>query len=245
MACNLLLVRVPVRRQRFGFLSGVCDNALWALLNTPPGGMLRVRPDFPEPAALATGANPAVRDAFKRAMEIRAAWLACSASLCLAILDSIGEASRLAISDPLTDTLHLCVSPRDIIIAMNVLHGTMTGAEVDALRLPLKKNLSAVSNLHSHIVAYFRGVLARFATAGQAPLELDAFRLFLATLSSFPMFHQYTLLFMWHTGQLPNKRLRLTLLTSSRNCTKSSPTSTPDLSRVTSKGLGKEQARMM
>ncbi len=75
--------------------------------------------------------------------------MACSASFCLVILDSIGEANRLAISDPLTDALHL--SPRDIIIEMTVLHGTMTGAEVDALRQPLKKKLSVVSDLPSHI----------------------------------------------------------------------------------------------
>ncbi len=148
----------------FGFLFSVCDDALWALLNTPTGGVLRVRPDFPEPAALATGANLAARDAFKRATKSRAAWLACSASFCLAILDSIGKSNRLAISDPLTDTLHL--SPRDIIIAMTGIHGTMTGAKVDALRLPLKKKLSAVSDLPAHIVA-FRGVLARLATANQ------------------------------------------------------------------------------
>jgi hypothetical protein len=77
---------------------------------------------------------------------------------------------------------------------MTVLHGTMTGADVDTLRQPLKQKLSAVSDLSSHIVA-FRGVLARLATAGQAPLELDAFRLFLTTLFPFPVFHQYTLLF--------------------------------------------------
>jgi hypothetical protein len=89
--------------------------------------------------------------------------MACSASFCLAILDSIGDANHLAISDPHTNTLHL--SPRDItIIAMTLLHGTMTGAEVDALRQPLKKKLSTVSDLPSHIVA-FRGVLVRLETA--------------------------------------------------------------------------------
>jgi hypothetical protein len=51
-----------------------------------------------------------------------------------------------------------------------------------------------VSDLPSHIVA-FRGVLARHATAGHAPLELDAFRLILTTLSAFTIFHQYTLVF--------------------------------------------------
>jgi hypothetical protein len=178
-----------------GFLFGVCDDALWALLNTSPEGVMRDRPDFPEPAALATGAGPAARDAFKRATESRSAWLAYSAFFCVALLESIvGASKRLSISDPLTDPLHL--SPRDIINAMTVSHGAMTDAEVDALRLPLKKNLSSVSDLPAHIVAFkFRGVLAQLTIAGQAPITLDAFRLFLAALSPFPVFHQYTLLF--------------------------------------------------
>ncbi len=101
---------------QFGFLFGVCDDAVWAVFNTPPGGVLRARPDFPVPAALAAGDSPAVRDAFKRATDARSAWLAVSAAFCAAVLDSIGESNRLAISDPDTDTLHL--SPRDIINAM-------------------------------------------------------------------------------------------------------------------------------
>jgi hypothetical protein len=54
-----------------------------------------------------------LRDAFKRATYSRADWLACSASFCGAILKSIGESNRLAISNPDTDTLHS--SPLDII----------------------------------------------------------------------------------------------------------------------------------
>jgi hypothetical protein len=109
----------------------------------------------------------------------------------LAILDSIGEANRLAISDPFTDTLHL--TPRGVIVAMTVLRGTMTGAEVDALRLLLKKKLSAVSDLPAHIVT-FLGILA--------PLPLDVFRLFLATLTPFAVFQQYTLLFTVANGAI-------------------------------------------
>jgi hypothetical protein len=55
-----------------------------------PGGALWSRPDFTAPADLAAGDGPAVRDAFKRAMDARASWLACSAAFCAAILDSIG-----------------------------------------------------------------------------------------------------------------------------------------------------------
>ncbi len=156
---------------RFGFLFGVCDDTVWAVLNAPPGGILRTRQDFPAPADLATGAGPAARDAFKCATKARLAWLACSAAFYAAILDSIGESNRLAISDPDTDTLHL--SPRDIINAMTALHGTMTGTEVDALRLPLKKKLPSLAELPAHIVT-FRGHLARLTTAGQAPLAFDA-----------------------------------------------------------------------
>ena len=183
----------------FGFLFGVCDDALWAVLNTPAGGVMRDRPEFPAPAALGANANPAARDVFKRATDSRAAWLACSASFCAAILESIGDANRLAIADPDTDTLHL--TPRAIIIAMTLLHGTMTGAEVDALRIPLKKKLTAISDLPGHIVA-FRGTLGRLATVGQAPLDLDVYRWFLATLSPFPVFQQYTLLFTVANGAI-------------------------------------------
>jgi hypothetical protein len=78
-------------------------------------------------------------------LPVTAAWLACSAAFCVAILDSIGESNCLAISDP----LHL--SPREIINGMTILHGALTGVEVDALRLPLKKKLSALADLPAHI----------------------------------------------------------------------------------------------
>ncbi len=57
----------------FEFLFGVCDDVIWVTLNTPPGGQLRVRPNFPEPAALGANAGPAARDAFKRATQFTAA----------------------------------------------------------------------------------------------------------------------------------------------------------------------------
>ena len=63
----------------------------------------------------------------------------------------------------------------------------MTGAEVDALRLPLKKKLFAVSDPPSHVVT-FRGVLAWLANTGQATLPFDVYRLFLATLTPFSVF---------------------------------------------------------
>jgi hypothetical protein len=171
---------------RFGFLFGVCDDKVWAVLNTPLGGLLRARLNFPVPADLATGAGPAAHDAFKRATEASSAWLACSAAFCAAILDRIGESNRLAISDPDTDTLNL--SPRDIINAMTALHEKMTGAE-DALHPSLKKKLSSLADLPAHIIT-FRGHLARLTTAGQAPLVLDAYRLFLASVSPFTILHQ-------------------------------------------------------
>jgi hypothetical protein len=97
----------------YGFLFGVCDDQVWAILNTPLARQLRARPDFPIPADLQANAGPAARDVFKRATDSRAAWLVCSAPFAVAILDSKGESNRLAIADPVTDTLNL--TPRDII----------------------------------------------------------------------------------------------------------------------------------
>ncbi len=77
----------------------------------------------------------------------------------------------------------------------------MMGAEVHALRLPLKKKLSAIADLPAHIVT-FRGHLARLTTAGQAPLALDAYRLNLASLSPFSVFLQYTMLWTVANGAI-------------------------------------------
>jgi hypothetical protein len=180
-------LRVPVRRLR--------RRSLGSPQHPPWGG----NDAFGFLFALAVGANPAARDAFKRSTDSRAALLACSASFLLAILDSIGEANRLAISDSLTDTLHL--TPRAVIIAMTALHGVMTGAEVNTLCLPLKKKIAAVSDLPSHIVT-FCGVFARLANAGQATLPFDVYRLFFATLTPFHVFQQYTLLFTVANGAI-------------------------------------------
>ncbi len=89
----------PIRRMR--------RRGLGLSSTHTPGGQLRARPDFPVPADLAAGDGSAVRDAFKRATAARAACLVVSATFGAAILDSIGESNRLAISDPDTDTLHL------------------------------------------------------------------------------------------------------------------------------------------
>jgi hypothetical protein len=48
----------------------------------------------------------------------------------------------------------------------------------------------------------FRGNLARLTTAGQAPLALDAYRLLLASLSPFPVFLQYTMLWTVANGAI-------------------------------------------
>jgi hypothetical protein len=138
-------------------------------------------------------------------------------------------ANRLAIADPDTDTLHL--SPRNIIVAMTLLHGKMTGAEVNALHQSLRKKLTAISDLPGHIVA-FRGTLGRLVTVGQAPLALDVYRWFLATLSPFPVFQRTLYCLLWQTGQLRSKRLRPMPLTFCRSCIISLPTATLDLKEL-------------
>jgi hypothetical protein len=70
---NLVLWKIAINRavrgvfaewDTFGFLFGVCDDAVWAVLNTPPGQQLRARPDFPAPADLQANAGPAARDGY-------------------------------------------------------------------------------------------------------------------------------------------------------------------------------------
>ncbi len=86
---NLVLWKIAINRaargmfaewDTFGLLFGVCDDAVWAVLNAPRGQQLRARPDFPAPVDLQANAGPAAHDAIKRATDAKAAWLACSVS---------------------------------------------------------------------------------------------------------------------------------------------------------------------
>ncbi len=103
------------------------------------------------------------------------------------------------------------------------------------MRLPLKKKLPSLADLPAHIVT-FRGHLARLTTAGQAPLALDAYRLFLASLSPFPVFHQYTL----QSDSRPSRHMQPTFWASTPPT--SSPTPTFDPSRAISKGTYEDGA---
>ncbi len=127
---------------------------------------------------------------------------------------------------------------------MTALHGTMRGAEVDALRLPLTKKLSAISELSAHIVT-FRGQLARLATARRALLVLDAYRLFLVSLFPFPVFHQYALLFTVTNGAIGQQTFEAYAAYSWPSIPTSSPTPAFDPSRETLKGTRAERVRMM
>jgi hypothetical protein len=127
---------------------------------------------------------------------------------------------------------------------MTALHGTMTGPEVDALRLPLKKKLSAIADLLAHIVT-FRRHLDRLTTAGEAPLALDAYRLFLASLSPFPVFLQCTMLWTVANGAIGQQTFETYATYILGQHPTSSPNPTFDPSLATSKGTETERARMM
>jgi hypothetical protein len=67
IASNRAVRGVFAEWDAYGFLFGVCDDAVWAILNTPAGQQLRARPDFPIPTDLTANAGPAALDVFKRA----------------------------------------------------------------------------------------------------------------------------------------------------------------------------------
>jgi uncharacterized membrane protein YgcG len=70
------------------------------------------------------------------------------------------------------------------------MHSNYTQIDIDHLRLPLAVPLSALTDFRQH-VATFRNAIAALHRAGQQPLPLEQFQLFLATLRSFPQFHPY------------------------------------------------------
>ncbi len=74
VAINRAVRAVFAEWDDFGFLFGVCEDAVWAVRNTPLGGVLRDRPEFPAPAALNPGANPAARDVVFSSLVFICTW---------------------------------------------------------------------------------------------------------------------------------------------------------------------------
>jgi hypothetical protein len=73
-----------------------CATTQSGLSSTLPLGGIAGQTRVPCPCCFGSQRKSCCRDVFKRATDSGAAWLACSASFCAAILESIGDANRLA-----------------------------------------------------------------------------------------------------------------------------------------------------
>ena len=108
-----------------GLIWGACTDAVWLALNN---NVATPRPTFPNPGALDPAANPAAREIHKTALTAYGDHSTALAEIKADMLESIGEANREHIRDPIVGMHnHTCNS---IIAAMVLLHGQYTEADV-------------------------------------------------------------------------------------------------------------------
>jgi hypothetical protein len=178
----------------YGLLFLVADNVVWQALPanqiTDPAGnpAIRARPTFPTPPDLALNAGPAARDIHKHQLRSSMTYLSTLVTLTTALIDSIGESNRVAISHPIYETTLL--TPTDIVNQMTTMHSNYTQLDIDVLREPLSVKLSNLTEFRPH-VATFRQALAALNRAGQLPLPLEQYSMFRNSLSTYPQFFTY------------------------------------------------------
>ena len=159
----------------YGLLFLVADNVVWQALPanqiTDAAGnpAIRARPTFPTPPDLALNAGPAARDIHKHLLRSSMSYLSTLVTLTTALIESIGDSNRTAISHPIYETTLL--TPTDIVNQMTTMHSNYTQLDIDVLREPLSVKLSTLTDFRPH-VATFRQALAALNRAGQLPLPL-------------------------------------------------------------------------
>jgi hypothetical protein len=108
-----------------------------------------------------------------------------SSALTTALLDSVGEANRTHLKTDFPTLKAYMLSPRQMIDTMILKHGVATSDDVSALKEPLSRALTSLSNLSNHMDLF---LLAnqRLTRSGQGETDFNYFKLFLETVSGFP-----------------------------------------------------------
>jgi hypothetical protein len=133
------------------------------------GGVLVARPQFPHPGDLDPAANPAARTIHETALKAHADHSAL-AEIKAAMLESLGEANREHIRDPVLGLHNHTLLT--IIAAMVLLHGQYTESDVLLFLQDLETKLTSLDDFDSH-VGKFAKTLRKLALAG-TPAQASA-----------------------------------------------------------------------
>ena len=162
----LAVTAVPVSATQPVAVIGVLGVAAVAA-TAAQSATYRPMTDWSHPTALGLGAGVTntARDAYKVAYQKHVTFSEAHTTLTSALFTSIGEELTKKISDPDTGTFDL--TPAVIVNEMFALYGavSLTNADIDKLRTPLKVKLSLLTTFDSHCTTY-QHAFAKLAKVG-------------------------------------------------------------------------------
>ena len=179
-----------------GALSLVATDLVWASLpdNTTNAAQvlagthprtIRARPTWDMPAAHSNSAGAAVVSLYKEEAARHRDFTIASSALATALLDSVGEVNRNILKTAFPTLKTYMLSPRQVIDTMTLKHGVATSDDVSALKEPLSRALTSLSNLPNHMNLFLLAS-QRLTRSGQGETDFNYFKLFLETVSGFP-----------------------------------------------------------
>ena len=141
------------KRSPLGALHLACTDEVWNALHPPAaGGAPTPRPTHPQPAPL-TGVETGAARAVQVASELLYQDYAdAEATLRLALLKSIGQTNRRAITSRITVLHHL--TSNDIIAHMVARHGVRTEKDLVIFRALLDVTLTSIDQFDAHTIEF-------------------------------------------------------------------------------------------
>jgi hypothetical protein len=159
-------------------------NAAQVLAGTHPP-VIRARPTWDMPAAHANNAAAAVMSFYREEAARHRDFTMASSALTTALLVSVGETNRNVLKTAFPTLKTYMLSPRQVIDTMTLKHGVATSDDVSALKEPLSRALTSLSNLPNHMNLFLLAS-QRLTRSGQGETDFNYFKLFLETVSGFP-----------------------------------------------------------
>ena len=172
-----------------GALSLVVPDIVWAMVpcnivaGTPP--TIRARPTWDMPAQHANNAAAAAVSIYREEASKHRDFQKASSVLTTALLDSVGEANRTLLRTVFPTLKPYMLTPRQVVDTMCLKHGVASSDDVSALKEPLSRALTSLSNLTSHMDSFLLAS-QRLTRSGQGETDFSYFKSFLETVSGFP-----------------------------------------------------------
>jgi hypothetical protein len=163
----------------WNMVPGNITNAAGVAQGDPP--RFRARPTWDMPAQHTNTAAAAVVSIYRDEVTKHRDFQKATSALTTALLDSVGEANRTLLRTAFPALKPYMLTPRQVVDTMCV----ASSDDVSALKEPLSRALTSLSNLSSHMDLFLLAS-QRLTRSGQGETDFSYFKSFLETVSGLP-----------------------------------------------------------